>query len=1786
MPNNCGSLCNARLSVGNKTYTGQKFGHWHNAIVCGEIVFQTGMTGYVEAMTDPSYKGQILVFTYPMIGNYGITKEMMESKRIQVSGVIVRTYDYCHGFNEWLCQYGIPGICDIDTRDLTLFLRDQGTMNGTMHTEELGADVNVNDINTPSMVKGRAKSDEMNLWKQVTDDKVNMENIVSKTSVQKPVVMVIDCGMKNSQLVYLHKYFQTVIVPCHHDVYKSYLELAKVDGIFISNGPGDPSELVDLHSQVKKLIDEGLPIFGICFGHQIIAHAVGGTTSKMKYGNRSQNVPVRLLNSQRGYITTQNHGYQVDINSLPEGWLPIFTNLNDGSNEGIYSVNKDKPCFSVQFHPEGNAGPLDTDYLFNVFYELISHKHEGICALDAFKLGLNWDDIVVSKRTRKRVLVLGSGGLTIGQAGEFDYSGSQALKSYKEEGLYTILVNPNIATVQTTLGIDLADKVYSVPVTPEYVKQIIDTEEPDCIAVSFGGQTALNCAVSLYRDGVIGGTTDVEILGTNIEMVIRSEDREAFRSHINTIYVEGKQLDTAPSACTSCYTEAARFASDVGYPILVRNGFALGGLGSGFAENEMELSELFQDNCIVDKSLKGWREVEYEIVRDGYGNCITVCNMENLDPVGVHTGESIVVAPSQTLNNREYFLLRSVALAVAAAFNIVGECNIQYALHPETEEFYIIEINARLSRSSALASKATGYPLAFIAAKLSLGYSLLELKNCITRDTSALYEPSLDYCVVKLPRWELDKFDHVDRKIGTAMKSVGEVMAIGTTFEEALMKGIRMVGGGLSDLLSKYLADDTIKVHIDEVNRPAVDRVVKLMGYLRNGGPLEPIQLHSWFVKRIKNIVVSTEIRQNLTTDKSLGIVSDPHVLMRFKQNGYSDKQIATVFKTTPRKVYELRVQHSIRPFLKRIDTVAGEFPCDTNYLYSTYNAAVSDDINIHKSVLIIGSGVYRIGSSVEFDWCSVSTVRTCKQLGYHTMMLNYNPETVSTDYDTVDCLLFEEITAEVVLDLWSTGNIYGVIVSVGGQESNNIVNALEAEGVRILGTDPKMIDIAENRFKFSRMLSNIGVDQPEWKELIDIDDAAKFCDKVSYPCLVRPSYVLSGAGMNVAFNNEELRSYLGGARKVSGDYPVVISKFIIDAKEIEVDAVAQGGELIAVAVSEHIENAGVHSGDASLICPPQDLTQATLDKINGAVAKIAKALNINGPFNIQFIAKNDSIKVIECNLRASRSFPFVSKIHRINMIELATHVMLNVYNEGPVQIWKEHKVGDLIGVKVPQFSFKRLPGADCVLGVEMKSTGEVACFDSNHKVAYIKALLSTGYTLPRPGDKILLAVGSLHYKLELAEHIKRLSNNYQLYATSGTADYYNHTIPGTNITSVPWASLDRMLDETDFKFIINISMLNRSRVKSYGYKLRMIAIKKDIPLLTDVKGAKMFIDGCMLYSQNPTLFNLTAYDAREIKPINTTYKNSGDKSFLTGRCIITVDDLNRTDLRCLFEQASLYMSGVDFNKSLENKVIAMLFYEPSTRTSCSFEAAVKRLGGEVLNVNINNSSLNKGESYKDTIRCIEQYADAIILRGKRNSASDAAKYSSVPIINAGDGSGEHPTQALLDLFTIREERGSITGLNITMVGDLRYSRTVHSLAKLLCRYDVRKINYVTTEFLQISDSIYEYVDKHGITQEKHEYEQLNEVVKNTDVLYVTRLQKERYGEHNRSKISEFEDVYRITPSTLAYARSDMLVMHPLPRNKELSEELDTDPRSVYFKQMKYGMYLRMALLNSICISK
>ena len=1049
----------------------------------------------------------------------------------------------------------------------------------------------------------------------------------------------------------------------------------------------------------------------------------------------------------------------------------------------------------------------------------------------------------------KTVLLLGSGALKIGEAGEFDYSGSQALKAMREEGINTVLINPNIATVQTSEG--FADKIYFLPVTPYFVEKIIAKEHPDGIMLAFGGQTALNCGVALYESGVLE-RYGVEVLGTPVRAIMDTEDRELFVKKLDEI-----DIKTIKSQAVDNIDDALRVANTLGYPVIVRAAYALGGLGSGFCDNDSELRALtekalaFSPQVLVEKSLKGWKEVEYEVVRDRFDNCITVCNMENFDPLGIHTGESIVVAPSQTLSNDDYHYLRSLAIKIIRHIGIVGECNVQYAYDPSSMDYRVIEVNARLSRSSALASKATGYPLAFVAAKLGLGYGLFDLKNTVTQSTSAFFEPALDYLVVKIPRWDLGKFHGVKREIGSSMKSVGEVMAIGRTFEEAIQKGLRMIGQGMHGFVeNKELKIDDIDTALTE---PTDKRIFVIAKALTHGYTVERIheltKIDTWFLYKLKNIIDTADELAAVNSLENIG-----HDLLRqAKQQGFSDFQVArgvlkermTDAESAVTAVRTLRKSLGIVPAVKQIDTLAAEYPAKTNYLYLTYNGTENDiDYeNDGRSVVVLGSGAYRIGSSVEFDWCSVNALMTVKQQGWRSVMINYNPETVSTDYDMCDRLYFDELTYERVMDIIDLEQPHGTILSVGGQIPNNLATRLDAAGVNILGTDARSIDNAEDRHKFSAMLDRLGIDQPRWRELTSLEDIDRFIAEVGFPVLVRPSYVLSGAAMNVCSNHEELVRFLRLAANVSKQHPVVVTEFIQFAKEIEMDAVAQNGEIKAYAISEHIEFAGVHSGDATIQFPPQKLYVETMRRIKKVSSQIARALNISGPFNIQYLAKNNDIKVIECNLRASRSFPFVSKILKINFIDLATKIMLGL----PVE--KPHKNAfdlDYVGIKASQFSFSRLQGADPVLGVDMSSTGEVGCIGNDTSEAILKSMLAVGLRIPEKA--ILLSTGGPKQKADMLDAAHMLHNKgYKIYATSGTHTFLNDN--GIPAIRCYWPSQPDMqpqalqlLHDKAVDLVVNIPKNLTSAELSNGYKIRRAAIDLNIPLLTNARLASTFI--------------------------------------------------------------------------------------------------------------------------------------------------------------------------------------------------------------------------------------------------------------------------------------------------------------------------------------------------------
>ncbi|WP_373758943.1 carbamoyl-phosphate synthase (glutamine-hydrolyzing) large subunit [Bacteroides heparinolyticus] len=1066
----------------------------------------------------------------------------------------------------------------------------------------------------------------------------------------------------------------------------------------------------------------------------------------------------------------------------------------------------------------------------------------------------------------KKVLLLGSGALKIGEAGEFDYSGSQALKALKEEGIHTVLINPNIATVQTSEGV--ADQIYFLPVTPYFVEKVIQKERPDGIMLAFGGQTALNCGVSLYKEGIFE-KYGVKVLGTPVQAIIDTEDREIFVRKLNEIDVKTIKSEAVENAA-----DARRAAAELGYPVIIRAAYALGGLGSGFCDNEEELNVLvekafaFSPQVLVEKSLRGWKEVEYEVVRDRFDNCITVCNMENFDPLGIHTGESIVIAPSQTLSNTDYHKLRELAIRIIRHIGIVGECNVQYAYDPNSEDYRVIEVNARLSRSSALASKATGYPLAFVAAKLGLGYGLFDLNNSVTKTTSAFFEPALDYVVCKIPRWDLGKFHGVDKELGSSMKSVGEVMAIGRTFEEAIQKGLRMIGQGMHGFVENK---ELVIPDIDKALREPTDkRIFVISKAFRAGYTVDQVheltKIDKWFLEKLMNIMNTSKELQQLgnkhaqafSSDKSLRSVesdaSGRELLRKAKIQGFSDFQISRALgleqymesEKGSLAVRAFRKNTGLLPVVKQIDTLAAEYPAQTNYLYLTYNGTANDVhyLGDRKSIVVLGSGAYRIGSSVEFDWCGVQALNTIRKEGYRSVMINYNPETVSTDYDMCDRLYFDELTFERVMDIIELENPHGVIVSTGGQIPNNLAIRLDEQRVPILGTSAKSIDNAEDRDKFSAMLDRIGVDQPEWSALTSMEDINAFVAKVGFPVLVRPSYVLSGAAMNVCSNKEELERFLQLAANVSKKHPVVVSQFIEHAKEVEMDAVARNGEIIAYAISEHIEFAGVHSGDATIQFPPQKLYVETVRRIKRISREIARELNISGPFNIQYLARENDIKVIECNLRASRSFPFVSKVLKINFIELATKVMLGIPVEKP-----DKNLFDLdyVGIKASQFSFNRLQKADPVLGVDMASTGEVGCIGSDTSCAILKAMLSVGYRIPQ--KNILLSTGTPKQKVEMLSAARLLQQKgYKLFATGGSSNFLTEN--GVENTRVYWPSEENqqpqaldMLRNKDIDMVVNIPKNLTAGELSNGYKIRRAAIDLNIPLITNARLASAFIN-------------------------------------------------------------------------------------------------------------------------------------------------------------------------------------------------------------------------------------------------------------------------------------------------------------------------------------------------------
>ena len=1398
----------------------------------GEVVFNTAMVGYPETLTDPSCLGQILVLTFPLVGNYGVPEntftngisDCFESEKIQASGLIISDYsqEYSHwnaqkSLGDWLKENDVPGLYGIDTRELTKTLREKGSMKGKIVFEK---DIDFVDTNAENLVA------------KVSCKAVETLHATSLQGNDKKRVVLVDCGVQHDILRCLLKRDITLVrVPWNYD-----FNQLEYDGLFISNGPGNPDFCQETVANIRKAMEKGKPICGVCMGNQLLAMAGGARVEKLKYGHHGSNQPVRMAGTNNCFITSQNHGYAVDNSSLGSEWEVFFESLNDGTNEGIR--HKTKPFFGLQFVPETSDAPSDTDFLMNEFFR----------SLENGKLHFKEKENETSApKNIKKVLMLGSGALKIGEAGEFDYSGSQALKALKEEGIETVLINPNIATVQTSEG--SADKIYFLPITPYFVEKVIQKENPQGIMLAFGGQTALNCGVQLFKSGILE-KYNLQVLGTPVQAIMDTEDRELFVKKLDEIDVK-----TIKSHAVETIEDAVKAAADLGYPIIVRAAYALGGLGSGFCDNERELRTLaeksfsYSPQVLVEKSLKGWKEIEYEVVRDRFDNCMTVCNMENFDPLGVHTGESIVVAPTQTLSASECRKLRELAIRIVRHVGIVGECNVQFALDVESEDYRVIEINARLSRSSALASKATGYPLAFMAAKIGLGYGLFDLKNTVTKTTTAFFEPAIDYIVVKMPRWDLGKFVGVSKEIGSSMKSVGEIMSIGRSFEEAIQKGIRMLNIGVHGFTAnKVFETEDLD---NELKNPTDKRIFYIQQAFEKGYEVEKIhaltQIDRWFLQKLNYIFSCSQELKKYNEIAALPV----DMLRAAKQMGFSDFQISkSINKDSSRvddgalEIREIRKQNGILPVVKQIDTLAAEYPAQTNYLYLTYNGTTGDVhyLGDHKSVIVLGSGVYRIGSSVEFDWCSVQALLAIRRDAYRSVMINYNPETVSTDYDMCDRLYFDELTYERVMDIIEKENPHGVILSVGGQTPNNLAMRLDAAKVKILGTTAKSIDNAEDRHKFSSMLDRIGVDQPRWKELSSLADIKHFVEEVGYPVLIRPSYVLSGAAMNVCSNDEELENFLKLAAEVSKKHPVVVSQFIEGAKEIEVDAVAQNGEMVAYAISEHVEFAGVHSGDATIQFPAQRLYIETVRRIKKVARQIAKELNITGPFNIQFLAKDNEIKVIECNLRASRSFPFVSKLLKINFIELATQAMLGKKIEKPN---KSAFDLDYVGIKASQFSFSRLQKADPVLGVDMTSTGEVGCIGDDFHDAILKSMLSVGQRIPT--KNILLSTGTAKTKVDMLDAARLLQQKgFTLYATGGTKDFLEAN--GVAATQVFWPNDEQkpnaleMLHNREIDLVVNIPKNFSAGELDNGYKIRRAAIDYNIPLLTNSRLASAFI--------------------------------------------------------------------------------------------------------------------------------------------------------------------------------------------------------------------------------------------------------------------------------------------------------------------------------------------------------
>ncbi|XP_074728352.1 carbamoyl-phosphate synthase [ammonia], mitochondrial [Strix uralensis] len=1439
---------------------GYSFGY--PSSTAGEVVFNTGLSGYTEALTDPSYKGQILTLANPIVGNGGVPdtaaldemglRRFLESDGIKVSGLLVLDYsnEYSHwqaarSLGEWLQEEQVPALYGIDTRMLSKLIRDKGTVLGKIEFE--GQPVEFADPN------------KQNLIAEVSTKEVKVYGRGNPTKV-----VAVDCGLKHNVIRLLVKRGAEVhLVPWDHD-----FTTMEYDGLIISGGPGDPMKAQEVIQNVRKVLESNRPepLFGISMGNLITGIAAGATSYKMQMANRGQNQPVLNAVNGQAVITAQNHGYAIDSSTLPPVWKPLFVNANDQTNEGI--MHETRPIFTAQFYPDANPGPRDTEFLFDSFISLVKKGKGATISSVLPKAGVTTSRVEVS-----RVLILGSGGLSIGQAGEFDYSGSQAVKAMKEENVKIVLMNPNIASVQTNeTGLKQADAVYFLPITPHFVTEVIKAERPDGLILGMGGQTALNCGVELFKQGVLQ-EYGVKVLGTSVESIMATEDRKLFSDKLTELNEK-----IAPSFAVESIEDALKAAEKISYPVMIRSAYALGGLGSGICPDKESLLDLgtkafaITNQILVEKSVVGWKEIEYEVVRDAADNCIAVCNMENIDAMGVHTGDSVVVAPSQTLTNEEFQMLRDRAIKVVRHLGIVGECNIQFALHPASLEYYIIEVNARLSRSSALASKATGYPLAFIAAKIALGIPLPEIKNVVTGKTSACFEPSLDYIVTKIPRWDLDRFQYTSNRIGSSMKSVGEVMAIGRTFEESFQKALRMCHPSVDGFTSHLPMNKPWPAIVDlqkELSEPSSTRIYAIAKALDNEVPVDVIHkltaIDKWFLYKMRSIGNMEKILREVNSE-----TVPEETLRRAKQMGFSDKQIGKCLRLTEVQCRQLRLRKNIVPWVKQIDTLAAEYPAVTNYLYITYNGQEHDVKFDDCGVMVLGCGPYHIGSSVEFDWCAVSSIRTLRQLGNKTVVVNCNPETVSTDFDECDRLYFEELSLERILDIYQYEGCSGCIISVGGQIPNNLAVPLHQSGVKILGTNPLQIDRAEDRSIFSAVLDELLVAQAPWRAVSTLRDAVEFANSVSYPCLLRPSYVLSGSAMNVVFTEEEMKKFLAEATRVSQDHPVVITKFIEDAREVEMDAVAKAGRVISHAISEHVEDAGVHSGDATLVLPTQSISQGALEKVKAATKKIANAFAISGPFNIQFLVRGNNVLVIECNLRASRSFPFVSKTLGVDFIDVATKVMIGKEVNESFLPTLEHPIipSSYVGIKAPMFSWSRLRDADPVLRCEMASTGEVACFGDDVYSAFQKAMLATGFMFPKEGILIGIQKSFRPRFLSIAELLHE--GGFKLYATEATSDWLNaNGIPANPVAwplqegqSPSLPPVRRLVRDGKIDLVINLPNSNTKFVHD-NYVIRRMAIDSGIALLTNFQVTKLFAEA-VKYSgklDSRSLFHYRQFD-------------------------------------------------------------------------------------------------------------------------------------------------------------------------------------------------------------------------------------------------------------------------------------------------------------------------------------